>query len=514
MQPRTSNIEHRTSNIEHRIGGYSMKIPRIVLAGTHSGVGKTTLATGLMAALKKRERPIQGYKVGPDYIDPSYHAAATGRASRNRDRWLLGENLPSVFAQSSKERWAVIEGVMGMYDGMSGTPGFGSTADVAKLLDAPIILIVDASSMSRSVAALVHGFSSYDPQVKLRGVILNRVKSSAQEAILREALSEIRIPVLGVLPKELSLQLPERHLGLVPVGEGGLLEGFIETLSELITKHVDLDQVESIMLGAPEYNESTSCEETKKTTRCSACNSSIILPQDYDNANSNLKANPNSKISKQDQNNKFRLGLAWDEAFLFYYQDALDLAERLNFIIIPFSPLHDHSIPEDLDGIILGGGFPELHLNRLSENTSFLESLRAFAASGKPIYAECGGYMYLGKSIKDFEGNELPMAGLIPMKAEMTKRLQGIGYRKGVFREDNFLGSRGTTVQGHEFHYSRVVYDKEYPPAYELFRGGKADRLEGYARDNIVASYLHLHFSGHQELLEHWFATRSGRIGV
>jgi len=469
-----------------------MKIPRIVLAGTHSGVGKTTLATGLMAALKRRERPIQGYKVGPDYIDPSYHTAATGRPSRNLDRWLLGEHLPSVFAQSSKESWAVIEGVMGMYDGMSGTAGFGSTADVAKLLDAPIILIVDASSMSRSVAALVHGFSTYDPQVKLQGVILNRVKSTAQEIILREALSEIQIPVLGVLPIELSLKLPERHLGLIPVGEGGLLEGFIETLSELITKHVDLDLVESIMLGAPQFNEGTTSQETKKTMIGSASD---------------------SNFETQAKNN-FRLGLAWDEAFLFYYQDALDLAERLNAVIVPFSPLHDLSLPENLDGIFIGGGFPELHLKPLSENTSFLDSLRAYAQCGKPIYAECGGYMYLGKFIEDFEGNELSMAGLIPMKAEMTKRLQGIGYRKGVFRHDNFLGPRGTTVQGHEFHYSRVVYEKDYPPAYELFRGDQAVGMEGYARDNIVASYLHLHFAGHQELLEHWFASQSGSQGV
>lgn len=467
-----------------------MKIPRIVLAGTHSGVGKTTLATGLMAALKRRERPIQGYKIGPDYIDPTYHAAATGKASHNLDRWLLGESLPSVFARSSNESWAVIEGVMGMFDGMSGTPGFGSTADVAKLLQAPIILIVEASSMSRSVAALVHGFNTFDPQTKVQGVILNRVKSKAQEKILRDALSDIRIPVLGVLPKELSLQLPERHLGLIPVGESGLLEGFIESLSELITQHVDLDKVENIMLGAPEFSESFRSKETEKITTCSVSN------------------------TIQAQGQKFRLGLAWDEAFLFYYRDALDLAERLNSIIVPFSPLHDRSLPKDLDGIILGGGFPELHLNRLSENVDFLESLRAYAGSGKPIYAECGGYMYLGKSIKNFEGNELPMVGLIPMKAEMTKRLQGIGYRKGVFLEDNFLGPRGTTVQGHEFHYSRVVYDKDYSPAYELFKGGQMDRMEGYAKDNIVASYLHLHFSGHQEILEHWFASHNGRLEI
>ncbi|KUO75811.1 MAG: cobyrinic acid a,c-diamide synthase [Desulfosporosinus sp. BRH_c37] len=475
-----------------------MKIPRLVLAGTHSGVGKTTLATGLMAALKKRERPIQGYKVGPDYIDPSYHAAATGLPSRNLDRWLLGEHLPTVFAQSSGERWAVIEGVMGLFDGMSGTAGFGSTADVAKLLQAPIILIVDASSMSRSVAALVLGFKTYDPEVNLQGVILNRVKSSAQEKILREALNDLQIPVLGVLPKEVALHLPERHLGLVPVGEGGLLEGFIDTLAQLVTKHVDLEQVERLMLGAPDFNESI------------FVNKNTIIPTEG-GSSTNPVPIPTKLIA---QDHKFRLGLALDEAFLFYYQDALDLAKRLNFVIVPFSPLHDVVLPPDLDGIFIGGGFPELHLDRLSKNLTFLDSLRSYAASGKPIYAECGGYMYLGRSITDFEGREVPLAGLIPMKAEMTRRLQGIGYRRGVFREDNFLGPRGTTVQGHEFHYSRVTYNQDFPPAYELFKGNQSVRMEGYARDNIVASYLHLHFSGQSELLEHWFISRSERIGV
>lgn len=454
-----------------------MKIPRIVLAGTHSGVGKTTLATGLMAALKKRGRPIQGYKVGPDYIDPSYHAAATGIASRNLDRWLLGEHLPSVFFQSAKERWAVIEGVMGLFDGMSGTAGFGSTADVAKLLKAPVLLIVDAASMSRSVAALVHGFKTFDPEVDLQGVILNRVKSLAQEKILREALQDLQIPVLGVLPKDVTLHLPERHLGLIPVGEGGLLEGFIDTLSQLITDHVDLEQIERLMLSGPDFDEAVKTASVQPT-----------FPKD-----------------------KFRLGLARDEAFLFYYQDALDLAERLGCTIVPFSPLHDHTLPGKLDGIFLGGGFPELHLNQLSENVSFIDSLRAFEASGKPIYAECGGYMYLGKSITDFEGHTLPMAGLIPMNAEMTQRLQGIGYRRGVFQEDNFLGPRGMEIQGHEFHYSRVTFESEVPAAYELFKGDQADRMEGYARDNLVASYLHLHFAGQPKLLEHWFTAHHRR---
>lgn len=479
-----------------------MKIPRIVLAGTHSGVGKTTLATGLMAALKNRGRPIQGYKVGPDYIDPSYHAAATGRPSRNLDRWLLGEHLPSVFAQSSYQQWAVIEGVMGMFDGMSGTAGFGSTADIAVLLQAPVILIVDASSMSRSVAAIVHGFSTFDPHVKLQGVILNRVKSSAQEKILREALSDLQIPVLGCLPKEGDLQLPERHLGLVPVGEGGLLASFIDKLAVFINQYVDLDQVESIMQGA------SSLEEGPFFAR----EQLAYLSQNPDISSelnsSSFLAGTLAKPTVHDR--KFRLGLAMDEAFLFYYQDALDSAKHLNYQIVPFSPLHDSSLPDDLDGIYFGGGFPELHLDQLSGNRSFLDSLHDYASSGRPIYAECGGYMYLGQSITDFAGREVPLAGLIPMKAEMTKRLQGIGYRRGVFRDDNFLGPRGTMVQGHEFHYSRVIFEEEFPTAYELFKGNldQAERMEGYARDNIVASYLHLHFSGQPELLEHWYRAR------
>jgi len=469
-----------------------MKIPRLVLAGTHSGVGKTTLATGLMAALKKRDRLIQGYKIGPDYIDPSYHAVATGKPSRNLDRWLLGEQLPSVFAQSVGESWAVIEGVMGLFDGMTGTAGFGSTADVAKLLHAPIILIVDASSMSRSVAALVHGFNTYDPDVKLQGVILNRVKSTGQEKILREVLKDLQIPVLGVLPKEAALHLPERHLGLVPVGESGLLEGFIETLAQLVTKHIDLEQVERIMLGAPDLDESIFVMDEIIHTK--------------DDSSTNAVPEPAKALA---QENKFRLGVAQDEAFLFYYTDALELAKRLNFMIVPFSPLHDLALPSDLDGIFIGGGFPELHLDILSKNLTFLDSLRSYAASGKPVYAECGGYMYLGRSITDFEGREFPLAGLIPMKAEMTNRLQGIGYKRGIFREDNFLGPRGTTVQGHEFHYSRVTYDQDFPPTYELFKGDHFDRMEGYTQDNIVASYVHLHFSGQAELLKHWFTSCS-----
>lgn len=448
-----------------------MKIPRVVIAGTHSGVGKTTLATGIMSVLTQRRRPVQGYKVGPDYIDPSFHTLATGRPSRNLDRWLLGEHLPSVFAKTATDQWAVIEGVMGLYDGMSGTPGYGSTADVAKLLKAPVILVVDAINMSRSVAALVHGFCTFDPEVKIKGVILNRVKSKAQEILLREAMAEVEIPVLGAVPKEESLKLPERHLGLVPSQERQFQDSFWEDLNRVITTYIDLDQLEQIMLQAED-----------------------------------LLGLSISKI--RSISSRLRLGIAKDEAFTFYYEDALELVKELGLELVTFSPLHDRALPENLDGIFLGGGFPELHLDELSQNHTFLQSLTEFAHSGKGIYAECGGYMYLGQAITDFEGQRFPMASLIPMEAQMMPRLQGMGYRAGVITRDNFLGPKGTTVHGHEFHYSQVQFKEkrveEEDSALQLFKAGQFFRFEGYACENIFGSYLHLNFAGHPELLKHW----------
>lgn len=487
----------------------TLQTPRIVLAGTHSGVGKTTLATGIMAALTQKGLPIQAYKVGPDYIDPSYHALATGRPSRNLDRWLLGEQLLPVFEKSSEGRWAVIEGVMGLFDGMSGTRGYGSSADIAKLLQAPVILVVDAANMSRSVAALVQGFCTFDPELKIAGVILNRVKSSAQEVLLREALSEIAVPILGALPKEEGIRLPERHLGLVPSQEKSFRDDFWDELNRVISCYIDLDKIQEIMLRPVEHEVGIAKVELRKELSEEAekelseqTEDRVCVERNHRVLDLRLKA---ITLSKEP---KLRLGVAWDEGFSFYYQDALDQAERIGFSIIPFSPLHDSSLAEGLDALYIGGGFPELHLERLSQNHSFLESLRAFSNSGKTIYAECGGYMYLGNTITDFEGRAYPMAGLIPIQAEMTSRLQGMGYRKGIFQRDNFLGLAGSIVHGHEFHYSKVRFQVTETigdsPAFELFKGECSMRMDGYAIDQIVASYLHLNFAGHPELLERW----------
>ena len=468
--------------------------PRILIAGTHSGVGKTTIATGIMAALTRRGLPVQPYKVGPDYIDPSYHTLATGRSSRNLDRWMLREELIPIFAKTSQDCWAVIEGVMGLFDGVSGTKGYGSSADIAKLLDVPVVLIVDAGNLSRSAAAMVHGFCTFDPGVKIAGVILNRVKSPAQEGLLREALSEIQVPILGVLPKEEGIRLPERHLGLVPSQEQAFQESFFDELISVVTRTIDLEQIQRIMQEVvPEKQFIT--ELTRHKGTASWGGEPVINEGLSEAAAGNRNYHP------------LRLGVARDEAFSFYYQDALDCAESLGFALVPFSPLHDSSLPAGLDGLFFGGGFPELHLERLSQNQSFLESLRQFSRSGKPIYGECGGYMYLGTQVTDFEGRTYPMAGLIPIAAEMAPKLQGMGYRQGIFRRDNFLSKAGNMVYGHEFHYSKVNYlscDDEAFPAFELVKGERSLRMDGYARDNIVASYLHINFAGQPELLQHW----------
>ncbi|MEA4901729.1 cobyrinate a,c-diamide synthase [Desulfitobacterium sp.] len=473
-----------------------MNIPRVVIAGTHSGVGKTTLATGIMSVLTHRKRPVQGYKIGPDYIDPSFHALATGRPSRNLDRWLLGEHLVSLFAGTAAGQWAVVEGVMGLFDGMSGTPGFGSTADVAKQLKAPVILVVDAINMSRSVAALVHGFCTFDPGVNIQGIILNRVKSKAQETLLKEALAEIQIPVLGAVPKEESLKLPERHLGLVPSQERKYQDSFWEDLERVITTYIDLERLEQIMQRAEDFPDLSDFPDFPDFPDLSA-----------DSAEIQGLTGEKGSTETGSRSGGLRLGVARDEAFTFYYEDALEEIQRSGFQLIPFSPLHDSELPKDLDAVFLGGGFPELHLEGLSQNRSFLHSLNLFAQSGKGIYAECGGYIYLGQAITDFEGRRFPMASLIPLEAEMRPKLQGMGYRAGVMTQDSFLGLKGTTVHGHEFHYSHVQFKEEMREehsALQLFKNGQLMRPEGYAQKNIFGSYLHLNFAGHPELLKHW----------
>jgi len=416
-------------------------IPRLVVAAPSSGAGKTTVATGLMAALRARALEVSPHKVGPDYIDPGYHALATGRPGRNLDPVLVGEELVApLFAHGAAGAdVAVVEGVMGLYDGRGAT-SFGSTAHVAQLLDAPVVLVVDAASMSRSVAALVHGFASYDENVRLAGVILNRVGSDRHEALLREALD---VPVLGVLRREDAIATPSRHLGLVPVAERAPdAVATVQRLATLMEQHLDLDALLAVARSAPALDVEPWAPAT--TTRSS----------------------------------RPVVAVAGGPAFTFSYAETPELLEAAGADVVMFDPLRDDALPAGTRGLVLGGGFPEVYAPQLAANTGLLQDVRRLAASGAPISAECAGLLYLCRSL---DGQ--PMAGVLDVDARMTDRLT-LGYRETKARTPSWMPD--VPVTGHEFH--RTAVDGRGDAAWESG--------EGFVAGGVHASYLHLHWAG------------------
>jgi cobyrinic acid a,c-diamide synthase len=434
----------------------------IVIAGTASGVGKTTIATGLMGALVARGLRVQGFKVGPDYIDPTYHTQVTGRPSRNLDTWLLpASTLRAVFGRAcASADVAVVEGVMGLYDGRHGAGEEASTAAVAKLLDLPVVLVLDAARQARSAAATVLGFRQFDRDLRLVGVILNRIGSDAHQETVREAVeSATGLPVLGALRRDAVLGLPERYLGLVPRFEDSGAAEFFGRAATAVDAAVDLRR----LLDLAEVG----------TVNSGAARSPFAAPP----------ARPRA-----------RLALARDRAFGFYYADALDLLTHLGLEIVEFSPLKDAALPADCNGVYLGGGFPELFGAELAANTSLIRDLRAAARSGLPMYAECGGLMYLARGVTDAEGRRHMLTGLIPAEVTLADARLTLGYRTAVATRDSLLLRRGESVQGHEFHYSRLTPSRGVPGAYAV--AGRAPERDGYARANILASYLHLHLAG------------------
>lgn len=465
-----------------------MGLPRLVIAGTHSGVGKTTIATGIMAALARRGMAVQGFKAGPDYIDPGYHSGATGRISRNLDVWLLGDNLLSCFAKAMVGAGiAVVEGVMGLFDGIKGQKARGSCAHVASLLGAPVLLIVDVRSSAYSTAALVHGFASFDPEVKIGGVILNRVGSESHLEMVREAVESLDIPVLGHLGREARLTLPERHLGLVPLAErGSRQQDYFSHLAQVVEASVDLEKVVELARSAPPlcWTPQPEAEEIRCCTQGST-------------------------------SSRLRIAVARDEAFSFYYQDALDLLTSCGAEVVSFSPLHDHALPPGTAGVFLGGGFPESFLSELAGNQLMHRTLWQAHTQGIPIYAECGGLMYLCREITGFNAETFAGVGLVPGSCSMARKLQGMGYREGVFLQDNILGAQGDMVRGHEFHYSSLEYAADNP-AYRLATASGEDKgFEGYVGNNLLASYLHLNFAGNPNLASNFLkACRKSREGA
>ncbi|MBR6013404.1 MAG: cobyrinate a,c-diamide synthase [Selenomonadaceae bacterium] len=434
--------------------------PRIVIAATQSGSGKTTIVSGIAAALKNRGLKVQTYKVGPDYIDPGFHEISSGRTSHNLDSWLVGEKkIADIFLSTFNDAdIAIIEGVMGLFDG--GRGGISSTAEISKILNAPVVLVIDAKSMGTSAAAVALGFKNFDKTVNFAGVILNRIGSESHKKIICDALNEINIKCFGAIKRDENFILPERHLGLVPTAENNFSE-VIEKISDAVENQIDLDALINLAKNSAPLPD-------KK-------NSSFLITH--------------SKL--------FRVAVAKDEAFNFYYAESLRELENFGAEIIFFSPLHDKNLPKNIDGLILGGGFPEIFAEKLEENKSMRDSIKNFAENNFPIFAECGGYMYLMKSIKNFDGKIFEMCGVIPNRAEMTKKLQMVGYVEAALKKNCILGKIGDKIHAHEFHFSvekENLSDEKIFDCQKLRTGEKYSA--GYFDKNIFASYLHIHFAG------------------
>ncbi|MGW1230470.1 cobyrinate a,c-diamide synthase [Streptomyces sp. NPDC001478] len=431
-----------------------VNVPRLVVAAPSSGSGKTTVATGLMAALSGRGLAVSGHKVGPDYIDPGYHTLATGRPGRNLDAYLCGPDLVApLFLHGARGcDLAVVEGVMGLYDGASGQGELASTAHVAKLLRAPVVLVVDASSQSRSVAALVHGFASWDPRVRIGGVILNKVGTDRHETLLREALEESGVPVLGVLRRAERVAVPSRHLGLVPAAErqDGAVDA-VAAMAEQVRAGCDLDALLALARSAPPVpGEAWSPPEHRPARR------PVVA-------------------------------VASGAAFTFSYTEHTELLAAAGAEVVPFDPLRDEALPEGVAGLVVGGGFPEVYGPELSANEALRREVAALAASGAPVAAECAGLLYLARSL-----DGLPMCGVLDAEARMSGRLT-LGYREAVALSDNVLAAAGTRMRGHEFHRTVLEPGAGDTPAWGMRL--PEPRVEGFVRGGVHASYLHTHWA-------------------
>ena len=431
-----------------------------VIAGPSSGVGKTTVTLGLMAALRRRGLTVQPFKCGPDFIDPGHHRRVCQRASRNLDGWMLpAEVNRNIFLRyAAAADVSVVEGVMGLFDGASRSSTAGSTAATAVLLNLPIVLVVDASQMAASAAALVHGFATFDPTVRLAGVIFNQVGGATHYSLLKDAVERGgRVAPLGYLPHDDRLRIPERYLGLVTAGEEVLSEDAVAYLADLVERHIAVDRLleSAAVVDSPADDRLT---EPAPTTA--------------------------------------RIGVARDRAFCFYYEDNVDALRQAGAEVVDFSPMHDADLPPDLDALYFGGGYPELWADALSANHSMRASVKRFIDADHAVYAECGGLMYLCEIIEGRDGRTWPMVGALPWTVVMTERLQRFGYVEVTFTRDCLLGLAGTTTRGHSFHCSRIDGSTaEIPLAYHLhYTLAGIDDAEGFIIGSVLASYIHLHF--------------------
>lgn len=447
-----------------------MGLPRLVVAGTTSGVGKTTVAAGIIAAFGARGLQVQPFKCGPDYIDPSYHTLAAGLPCRNLDSWMLSRTaMLELFAHAARAAdVAIIEGVMGLYNGRGGQDEAGSTAEIAKGLRAPVVLVVDADKTSRSAGAIVLGYQKFDPSLPLAGVVLNHIGSPNHLRWATEAIEhEAGVRVLGYLPKSADLTLPARHLGLVPAAEQEKLAASMEKIRRQVETTVDLEALLALARGAAPLPP-------------------VAAPRLF---------------PAQEQPVRAHIAVAQDAAFSFYYQDNLDLlaawGARLSFV----SPLWNAGLPADIQGLYIGGGFPEMYARELAANSSFKRGVREAAEAGVPIYGECGGLMYLCEGIIDFEGQRHEMVGLVGGWAAMQRQRVRMGYAVAEVWQDSILARRGQHLRGHQFHWSELAPPPPDQAAYRILE--PADGWEGFVvgpRGRVLGSYLHLHFGADPSL--------------
>ena len=444
-------------------------MPTIVVAGTGSGTGKTTVVCAMAAALAARSTDVRLFKAGPDYLDPTFHQAVIGRPSRNLDAWMTGasgvsETFSRGVADLATPGIAIVEGVMGLFDGRSPTGLEGSGAELAQTFGAPVVLIVDAGGMARSAVAIVEGFANHADGVRVAGVVFNRVGSARHLELLEEALAlaNTREPVvcLGGLPKNDTVFLPSRHLGLLAARVSPATASeparheWRASLASWAAEHIDLDALLEL------------------------ANEAVGVP---------MRGTPVRADAR------VRIGLAHDDAFHFYYPDNLDLLREAGAELVPFSPLNDGALPEKLDGVIIGGGYPEAHAEALTANTGMRTSIKAFADSGRPVYAECGGLMYLSRRLQTADGETHDMVGALPLMTAMEPKLRSLGYREVTTHQATLLGPAGTSFRGHEFHYSALVDPDACATAY-TWTGRRGSGTCGYTVGNVLASYVHAHW--------------------
>ncbi|MFF3136060.1 cobyrinate a,c-diamide synthase [Streptomyces mirabilis] len=462
-----------------------ISVPRLVIAAPSSGSGKTTVATGLMAAFASRGLAVSPHKVGPDYIDPGYHALATGRVGRNLDAYLCGtELIAPLFAHGARGcDLAVVEGVMGLYDGAAGEGELASTAQVAKLLRAPVVLVVDASSQSRSVAALVHGFASWDPEVRVSGVILNKVGSSRHEEMLREALDESGVPVLGCLRRAAQVDTPARHLGLVPVAErrSDAVDA-VGAMAEQVRRGCDLDALYALARGAGELSGAA-------WDAAAAVVSSPPPPLPVPSLGAAAPRPPHrpERPRPQTPDGLRVVAVAGGAAFTFSYAEHAELLTAAGAEVVTFDPLRDEQLPDGTRGLVIGGGFPEVYAPELSANEPLRKAVAELAFGGAPVAAECAGLLYLSREL---DGQ--PMCGVLDVSARMSERLT-LGYRDAVAVSDSVLAVAGTRMRGHEFHRTVVEPGAGAAPAWGVRAPER--RVEGFVQQGVHASYLHTHWA-------------------